>query len=654
MNLLRHTVNRTRKVEVHELTVVREPHSQFVALDPEGAEWDFYQRVTRSIRRYAYERGVNDGFLLAPPQRQVSSCMYAAACSWMDKIGVSDLTSLLYEDLGADDVGVSGISPLIEHIVREVLPHVDVEALRRTDTKYGAFSTVVREHLERHPGEKLIVFSYFKGTLRYLAKRLTENGIQTQLLHGGMAETKQDVINRFRDDPAIPVLLTSEVASEGVDLQFSRVLINYDLPWNPMKIEQRIGRIDRIGQEAEKISIWNLGYADTIDERIYHRLLAKLHIFERALGGMQAVLGDLIKALTSDLLSRPLTPEQEKKRIDEAYTAAANIRQQQEELEASAAHLIAHGGYILERVKAAHEFKRRITAQDLKLYVKDYLDRYCRGFEFREVDCDPMAFTIRLSADTAAQFDDFIRQNRLHGQSRLASGDNIACRFVNKVRSPRQREEPISQYHPFIRFISAELTARHEAFFPLIAVRLDSRILPDLEVGIYAFSAKRWTFSGLRIEEQVHSRALLISSTSALLDTDHSWELVNAARLEGNDWLSVGNDVDVSVIAKEFNLCDMQLAKDYRITRDDRINENADRVAFQIQSVERHSSRLLDTQRELLARYRMEGNTRLIPPTEGRIRSIDNKFQIQIEKFRHKADMTSHSGDVAYGVIRVE
>ena len=108
VNLVRHTVNRTRKVEVHELKVVREPYSQFVELDPDGPEWDFYQRVTAAIREYAWERGVNDGFLLAPPQRQVSSCMYAAARSWLDKSGVSDLTAPVYEDLGADDVGLMG------------------------------------------------------------------------------------------------------------------------------------------------------------------------------------------------------------------------------------------------------------------------------------------------------------------------------------------------------------------------------------------------------------------------------------------------------------------------------------------------------------------------------------------------------------------
>ncbi len=69
----------------------------------------------------------------------------------------------------------------------------------------------------------------------------------------------------------LSVLLSSEVASEGVDLQFARVLVNYDLPWNPMRVEQRIGRLDRLGQRAEKISIINLFVESTIEERILDR-----------------------------------------------------------------------------------------------------------------------------------------------------------------------------------------------------------------------------------------------------------------------------------------------------------------------------------------------------------------------------------------------
>ena len=103
------------------------------------------------------------------------------------------------------------------------------------------------------------------------------------LLWGNMATSKQDLINEFRERSDLRVLVATEVASEGVDLQFCRLLVNYDLPWNPMRVEQRIGRIDRLGQKAKVIHIWNLFYKETIDERIISRLLVRLRVFEQAL-----------------------------------------------------------------------------------------------------------------------------------------------------------------------------------------------------------------------------------------------------------------------------------------------------------------------------------------------------------------------------------
>ena len=184
----------------------------------------------------------------------------------------------------------------------------------------------------------------------YLSERLLEDGIISQVLVGGMRESKDEVILKFREDKKIRILLSSEVASEGVDLQFCRTLFNYDLPWNPMKVEQRIGRIDRIGQTAEKISIVNLLFTDTIDHKIHERLYSRLNIFERALGGMEAILGEEISHLTSDLLSKPLTAEQEQKRIEQTAMAVERIRHDQEQLEQQASHLIAHGGYILSLI----------------------------------------------------------------------------------------------------------------------------------------------------------------------------------------------------------------------------------------------------------------------------------------------------------------
>ena len=652
INLLRHAINRTRKQEVEEWKVVREPRAHFVPLDPGGPEADFYEKVTRSIRRYAVAHGIGDGFLLSTPQRQMSSCMYAAAKSWLDKSTLKDIPSLVYEDSGADETNPNKVGPLIDHIAREVLPGFNFERLKDEDSKFAAFERLLREFLKDNPNEKVIVFSYFKATLHYLARRFSELNVTVQVLHGGVAENKQHAINRFRDGDS-RILLTSEVSSEGVDLQFCSVIFNYDLPWNPMKIEQRIGRVDRIGQKADKVLIWNLGYAGTIDERIYNRLLVKLRIFERALGGMEVVLGEKISELTSDLMRLELTKQQEEERIDQAFLAVENIRKQQEELEEKAAHLIAYSDYIMDRVKAAHEFKRRITEQDVKSYVKDYLDQNVKGFVFKEHHNDPMAVDIQLPPNIASKLDTFVRQARLHGQSRLMHGSKVRCYFRNKVDRFTQQGEIVSQFHPLIRYISEELKGTRK-FCQLVALTLPNHATPYLEKGTYAFSAKRWTFNGLKTEEELQVRAISIENGEDTLDSDHSWDLLNKGKAEGSDWLSAANDIDdVEKISRIFDQCDIQLENDYHLAKRSREDENQDRVALQIQVASRHRDRLLNSQYKVLARHQEQNRMRLVPMVEGRISKIKQKFETQIEGFRNRGKMTTSVADVCYGLIGV-
>src|SRR3546814_11616210 len=90
-------------------------------------------------------------------------------------------------------------------------------------------------------------------------------------LHGGVKADRQEIVSRFADAPAGSILLTSEVGGEGLDLQFCRILINWDLPWNLMKVEQRIGRIDRIGQRSPSIDIITLIAAESTEEQVYDR-----------------------------------------------------------------------------------------------------------------------------------------------------------------------------------------------------------------------------------------------------------------------------------------------------------------------------------------------------------------------------------------------
>src|SRR5438067_1191461 len=113
--------------------------------------------------------------------------------------------------------------------------------------------------------QKVIVFAFFKKTLRYLQIRLAESGILCEIIHGEV-EDRDGPIQRFREDGAVKVLLSSEIGSEGLDLQFAHILINYDLPWNPMVVEQRIGRVDRVGQESRIVNIYSFVLEGTIEE----------------------------------------------------------------------------------------------------------------------------------------------------------------------------------------------------------------------------------------------------------------------------------------------------------------------------------------------------------------------------------------------------
>ena len=648
VNLLGHVVVRTRKAEVSEFRVVRRPHTEVVPMTE--AEERLYRQVTASIRNYARERGVSDGFLLAPPQRQVSSCMVAAVRAWRAGEGVSD--ELLYEDFGVERDG-DHETPLIDTLAREVLPDVDLRELEKRDSKYQRLLSVLRGYFADEPDEKVIVFSFFRGTVKYLNERLTRDGVRAQMLMGGMTGGKQAAIDRFRDDASVRVLLSSEVAAEGVDLQFCRMLVNYDLPWNPMKVEQRIGRIDRIGQKSESIVVWNLCSAGTIDERILARLYQRLQIFERALGGLEAVLGEQIQELTGDLLSRSLSPQEENERIDRTALAIETIRDQQERLEAQAGNLIAHGGYILDAVHAAHEFSRRITDQDLFVYVRDFLERHARGHTLQQVSSGPDEVDLRLPPDVAARLADFIVARRLSGQTELATGDVRRCRFINKVQLRRERTEQISQFHPLIRFISQELDRLGESFYPVLAARLPVQWCGGTAAaGHYAFAVQRWSFRGLRTEEELRARLVDIA-TKVPLGEEASLNVVNQARARGEDWAAAANVLAGPPVVAALDVAGESLAGDFREAVQVRSDENYDRVAMQRESLTRHLERRLARLEQTLAVHQERGRKALVSATRGQIEKLSNRVQMQLEGLSRRAVLERSQFDVCMGVIEL-
>jgi hypothetical protein len=537
-------------------------------------------------------------------------------------------------------------------IAREV---GNVKALKAHDNKYGELVSNLRRYWKANPRKKVVLFAFYKNTLHYLSKRLQDDGIASVVVHGGM--DKQQALNAFEDPAGPDILLSSEVASEGVDLQFSSLVINYDLPWNPAKIEQRIGRIDRIGQLAPKILIWNLLYEDTVDDRVYTRLLERLNIFESALGSMEMVLGTEIRTLSYELLSHQLSPEEELALIDKTSVALEAVSRMQEKLEDEATTLIAHGDFIQNKVKAAKELGRYILGEDLLAYVRDFFSAAFSGTRLLSDPKQPEFFRLDFSAEARMAFTAFVQQHYLHGKTGLLSATPPRLLFENRVGKPVSGVERITQDHPLIRFISAQLLERGNVgtYFPVTAckVRLsDPRIGP----GVYVYALARWSLSGSRDVERLEYVAKKLHD-GTLIDGDLAEWLVNHAAHHGGDWLGAAGEVDTQHAAELQDQCRAELEDNFIAYRDAYAREDADRIQQMIRFLETHLDRKkseLLSRINLLTQSAVGKKKKILPALHGQIKKLELRVEQRIAEMRLREKLEARDALVSSGLIFVE
>jgi len=195
-------------------------------------------------------------------------------------------------------LGAAGSTPAAARaaVARFTAGLADEPAWQRLEEQWTAVGTGAKEIalldlLRRNPAEKKLVFVYYRETLDHLAGLLTREGVGFARFEGSLSGPEKDAaINDFRD--RVPVLLSTESGGEGRNIQFCNTLINFDVPWNPMTIEQRIGRIDRIGQQRA-VFVFNLVTRGTVEEEILRLLDEKISMFELVVGEIGAILGNL-------------------------------------------------------------------------------------------------------------------------------------------------------------------------------------------------------------------------------------------------------------------------------------------------------------------------------------------------------------------------
>ena len=254
--------------------------------------------VSRNYNKAMRARGKNMWivFLLIMMQRLVSSSTHAIRESMERRVKILQDQAFHYETMTEEEFADLELEESMEDVIQAMSLNIKEEIAELNqiiavaqqaeyqylDVKIEPLLSIIEDLYAADPHRKVIIFTEFVATQNYLSRLLRDKGFTTSLLNGSMSiEERNMVLAEFRDQTNI--LISTDAGGEGLNLQFANVVINYDLPWNPMKIEQRIGRVDRIGQ-LHDVEVFNFVLTDTVEARVKDVLEEKLSVILREIG----------------------------------------------------------------------------------------------------------------------------------------------------------------------------------------------------------------------------------------------------------------------------------------------------------------------------------------------------------------------------------
>ena len=279
------------------------------------------------------------------------------------------------------------------------------------DAKVEKLLEVIKE-VFAYGTHKLIVFALFRKTLRYLQIRLKKAGYNAVVIHGQI-NNRDEILQQFKTDDNIQILLSSEVGSEGLDMQFCNSMVNYDLPWNPMVVEQRIGRIDRFGQKSPVVNIYNFIVAGSIQEEIYIRLLERIGIFQGTVGDMEAILDAEIhydgeemtiqkvySKMEKEFFTKQLTQQEREKKIAEVEQAIANEKEHLQHLQEGLSNTLTNDAYFRDEISRILNNNSYVTKEELQNFMMAAIRQKLTTCNMDKIKEDVWEFKIPVSQPT--------------------------------------------------------------------------------------------------------------------------------------------------------------------------------------------------------------------------------------------------------------
>lgn len=502
-------INRTRRRDIGEFTV-RKPETLKVKFTTEQAT--LYRELLRIqaniLIQLHGDRGIR--FMMTTIMRQASSCIHGL------RPFLEDILTRRFDKLGfnSGDMGQeaseasleSMTKPKIVEAVKKLLLYT--ENMSDEDPKVEELIKVIKNK-QSMANNKVMVFSSFRHTLQYLFEKLSAQGVRVGVIHGGIKDDERVVLrDRFKSDrsltDSLDVLLFSEVGCEGLDYQFCDCLINYDLPWNPQAIEQRIGRIDRNGQKSESISIINIITEGTIDFDIYDRCLSRIGVFNSSIGDSEEILGEVTQEIYNIVEKYILDPdERAQKQLQIADNAIRKMQEQQrlEEEKHTFFGLDLNEEIMKKEMQDATNI--HLSAQAIARLVETYLENRF-GADKQYILGDGMQKTLRLNAENrSVLLDDFSALDRQINPVYKAWENYLTNKtafekitFDGEYATEHQETAFIMPTHPLVK--------QAIMCFSDDPVRCDLTIKStELPAGEYPFIVYEWQYKGVKPDNEL-------------------------------------------------------------------------------------------------------------------------------------------------------
>ncbi len=494
-------INRTRRKDIGDFAV-RKPETVVIEFTPAQKKLhdDLLQIQAEIFSRIHGDTNVK--FMMTTIRRQVASCLFGLV-PFLQEILNRHVDELAWEE--ADNMGEAPSATTVEAIETKIKMILEqARKLNPEDPKLEALRKVLRNKQEL-PNNKVMLFSSFRHTLHYLHQHLKADGFRVGLVHGGVPdEERAEMRSRFElkreDDNALDLMLFSEIGSEGLDYQFCDCIVNYDLPWNPMRIEQRIGRIDRWGQQSESVAIFNLITPGTVDADIYERCLVRIGVFNNALGGSEDILGEISREIRNIAENFNLSDEERREKLQQLADNQIRLIQEQEELEQKQVELF---GIRLPEDQMKKEIDEAssfwLSPEAIRNLIMNYLQETF-GKEQEFILGEKPLKTLRLSLEIRNRllkdFQKLPRQNTpsYREWENWLKGGNPHLTFTFDAVCASQHPDAafIMPLHPLVKQASRAFDTTKRV---VTILKVQDRSVPG---GDYLFAIYKWQFHGIR------------------------------------------------------------------------------------------------------------------------------------------------------------